>query len=127
MVGQQVLGVLLVVAAACGHNPPQSTDRKPSMPQLTIVTGNARHALDTGYGVVYQAPVEKVIEGELQDRKISLHLFSNTDGKLYSGRFRSFEEAPATLRFSLAPGGDLYEGFTAADGTAWKLVGVDPK
>ena len=98
------------------------------MQQLTIAIGSSRHILDTGYGVVYQGPVEKVIEGELADRKVSLHLFSNQDGKLYSGRFRSFEEAPATLRFSLSPrDSTLYEGFTAADGTAWKLVGVDPK
>jgi hypothetical protein len=134
MVGRSMLHVVLVITAACGHNPPQSSepgsvaDRKPSMQQLTIVTGSARHVLDTGYGVVYQAPVNKVVEGALADRKINLHLFSNPDGKLYSGHFRSFDEPPVTLRFSLAPGdSDLYEGFTAADGTAWKLVSVDPK
>src|ERR1044071_5378156 len=104
MVTRSLLHVVLALAAACGHNPPPSSepgpatiaDRKP-MQQLTIVTGSARHVLDTGYGVVYQAPVDKVVDGELADRKINLHLFSNPNGKLYAGHFRSFDQAPVTL------------------------------
>lgn len=127
MVARSMLCVALVVAAACGHNPPQSSDRKPSMHELTIVTGSARYALDIGYGRVYQTPVAKVVEGELADRTIGLRLFVNMDGSLYAGHFRDIDQPPLTLRFARAPSSsDIYEGFTAADGTTWKLVSVEP-
>ena len=135
MVVQRMLAVTLVIAAACGAYSAQpsgpgaeSAVERPAMKQLTIVLGSSRHIMDTGYGVVYRGPVEKVIEGELADREISLHVFPNSSGKLYAGHFRGFEDAaPATLRFTRVEGSDFYEGFHASDGTSWKLVSVDAK
>ena len=62
------------------------------------------------------------------DGTISLHVYPNQNGRLYAGHFRAFDDPPATLRFArLAEGAEVEEGFTARDGTSWKLVSVDPK